>query len=101
MWWKKYLYYAAIIIAAVLLYQLVLRLLGGSWGVESVFAGVLVLILTILVATVRRLAYLEGEYKAFRRSMGELAKDYKDLEKQITKFMHKHEFSEEKAYKQE
>jgi len=97
MWWRKLFYYFAIGIAGFLLYQLVLNLLGGSWGVESLLLGFLILTLTITITNVRRLAELEGEFKEFKRTMGELARDFKKSDKEVTSFMYKHDSHKEKS----
>ena len=66
-----------IIFGLIVLYQLILKILGGSWITENLIISLLVVILTISFATAIKVAKLSSDHTNLKHQFHCLAKDFK------------------------
>ncbi len=64
-----------------LLYQLILKIFGGSWNTEDIILGFLTLNLGMTFTTVMILVQLKSDHNHLKNQFQCLAKDFKDLSK--------------------
>jgi len=67
-----------IVLGLVVAYQLVLKILGGSWMSESLIIALLVMNISLSFANAINLAKLGSDHRYLRRQFGCLARDFKE-----------------------
>tara|TARA_Y100000310_G_C20690965_1_gene822162 strand:+ start:1734 stop:2036 length:303 start_codon:yes stop_codon:yes gene_type:complete len=72
-WWGLSLFLAFI------LYQILRRILGGSWEVELILLTLTSSLLIVCVHNAREISSLKGEFKEFRRTMSLFRSDFKEF----------------------
>jgi len=65
-----------------IIYQLIRRMMGGSWGIETVILGFVIFGLGLTFKNTFDFNSHKGEFKEFKRSMLVMAKDFKDFRKE-------------------
>ena len=73
---------ALILFGLFIIYQLVRRMLGGSWGIETVILGFVIFGLGLTIKNTFDFSSHKGEFKEFKRSMLVMAKDFKEFKKE-------------------
>ena len=71
-----------------IIYQIVKRMLGGSWEIETVLLALVIFAMTITFSTTFRFNKHLGEFKEFKRSMLEMTKDFKEFRKETNEKLH-------------
>ncbi len=67
-----------IIFGLFLLYQVVLKILGGSWQTEDIIVSLLILSISFTFAIALNQIRYSVDYNYFKRNIHSLAKDFKE-----------------------
>ena len=67
--------------AVYLIYQILKRILGGSWALESIILGILFLNTAVLISLAMLFMELKSDHKHLKHSFHNLATDFKRLVK--------------------
>lgn len=67
-----------IIFGLFLLYQVVLKILGGSWQTEDIIVSLLILSISFTFAIALNQIRYNVDYNYFKRNIHSLAKDFKE-----------------------
>ncbi len=71
------LYILLIAFSIYLIYQLIIKILGGSWTTENIVITLLILIIGFLFNLTIKLAKLESNFNNLKNGFCSLAKDFK------------------------
>ncbi len=67
-----------LVLGLFLIYHFALKLLGGSLGKEDLIIAMLSAVIIHQFYLTKKLAYLEGEFSQFKRTLNSLAADFKE-----------------------
>ncbi len=73
-----FLYILLIIFSVYIIYQLILKIFGGSWQTEDIVIALLILIIGSVLNITIKLAKLETNFSNLKTSFCSLAKDFKE-----------------------
>lgn len=68
-----------ILFSLFLIYQLLIKIFGGSWASEGIIVSLLVLVIGFLFNQAKTLGKLESEVRNIKISLFHFAHDFKDL----------------------
>ena len=75
-----------VILLIVFIYELINKILGHSWQIETFAAVLFSLILTGIFTVNAKINKIDGEFCHFKRSFGALASDFKEFKTNQEKF---------------
>ncbi len=79
------------ILAAVFIYQAILKLTGHSWQLEALIIAILSFFAPVMFKTKFKVEKMENEFSHFKRSFYALASDFKDFKEKQQNFNHRQE----------
>jgi uncharacterized integral membrane protein len=68
-----------IVFSIFIIYQLIVKILGGSWETQDIVIALLILMMGLLFNVTIKLAKLETNFSNFKKSFHHLANDFKIL----------------------
>lgn len=71
-------YILLIIFAVFIIYQIIIKILGGSWELQDIVIALLVLIIGFLFNLTIKLTKLESDFNNIKSSFCNMAKDFKE-----------------------
>lgn len=77
---------AVILFGAFMVYQILVKILGGSWSTEDLIIGLLMFNLGCIFTIVIMLVEVKSDQKHFRSQFGSLAGDFKALSGEFRNF---------------
>ena len=72
------IYIFLIIFAVFIIYQVILKISGGSWELQDIVIALLILILGFLFNLTIKITKLEGNFNNLKDSFCNMAKDFKE-----------------------
>lgn len=81
--WERIVYWILAIFGLFLVYQTIRYILGGSWALDGIVVGLLILNLSLTIANIAKLSRFEGEFGEFKRAMLTMANDFKEFREEI------------------
>jgi len=77
------LHWTLIVFGLVIIYQMIKKILGGSWGFETVIITLLMFNLGLTFTTTFNFNRHRGEFREFKRAMLSMARDFKEFRKEV------------------
>ena len=75
-----------IIFGLVILYQIILKILGGSWEIENIIITVLLFNVGFTIAIALKMITFSTDYNYFKKHMYSFVKDFKNFKDNFNKF---------------
>ncbi|MAG02837.1 hypothetical protein CMI42_05865 [Candidatus Pacearchaeota archaeon] len=73
-----------IIFGLFILYQVILKILGGSWTTEAVIISLLTILISVVFTIAVHQVRFGADYNYFKRNMNHFSKDFKEFRKDIS-----------------